>query len=62
MAILLQKKYLFRIDVKKTTLTYRGVVKEMDSNFITFVDENNELHNFNFNSIIEYTLIDEVEE
>jgi len=59
MAILLNKKYKFRIDVKRTTLTYRATVTAIDSMFVTFIDDRGKEHNFNLNSIIEYSLLED---
>jgi len=59
MAILLRKKYIFRIDVKRTSLTYRATVTDIDSMFVTFIDERGKEHNFNLSNIIEYTLLED---
>ena len=59
MAIQLQKKYRFRIDVKKTILNYVGVVTDIDEHFITFTDINGKVLNYNINSIISYEELEE---
>jgi len=48
------KTYIFSIQIGNKLLTYTGEVKEVDSNFIRFVDKYNEEFSYNITSIISF--------
>jgi len=54
MTIQINKKYIFRVDVKKTLLTFTGIVTSIDDIFISFKDNYDKIHNWNRSAIISY--------
>ena len=46
-------RYKFVIETNNVVLTYYAIVKDFDSNFVTFVDDRkNKIYTFNLNKVV----------
>ena len=50
----IQQKYIIRIEVNNSFLTYTGKIVSEDSNFITFTDKFGKEYTYNKNNIISF--------
>ena len=59
MTLQVGKIYKIRIIVDNNSLVYTAKITSVDSNFITFIDKNEETWNYNISTIASYQEIEE---